>query len=88
LTFSRSEDNDNEIDVILNESNRLNITVVFDSHELPEYWQGRKVINGDETDLRFLDEPGTIVGLYAKGRARKDESGFVVSTNRVSLEVI
>lgn len=36
------------------------------------------VINGDLTDMRFLDPAGSIVGLYAKGRARKDNSGFVV----------
>lgn len=34
-------------------------------------------INGDETDLRFLDEPGHVVYLKAKGKARKDTSGFV-----------
>jgi hypothetical protein len=38
----------------------------------------RRVINGDETDMRFLDEKGIIVGLYAKGPAKKDQSGFVV----------
>ncbi len=39
----------------------------------------REVINGDETDLRFLDKRGVIVGLYAKGkRAKKDQSGFVI----------
>jgi hypothetical protein len=35
------------------------------------------VINGDETDLRFLDAKGVIVGLRAKGKARKDTTGFV-----------
>ena len=38
----------------------------------------RKLINGDETDMRFLDPKGVIVGLYAKGPAKKDTSGFVV----------
>jgi len=36
------------------------------------------VIDGTETDLRFLDEQGVIVGLLAKGKAKKDISGFVV----------
>jgi hypothetical protein len=36
------------------------------------------VINGDESDLRFLDDPNVVVGLKAKGRARRDRSGFVV----------
>jgi hypothetical protein len=35
------------------------------------------VFNGDESDLRFLDPQGVIVGLYAKGKAKKDTSGFV-----------
>lgn len=36
------------------------------------------VIDGDLTDLRFTDPPGSIVGLYAKGKARADRSGFVI----------
>ena len=38
------------------------------------------VIDGDASDLRFLDdtpEGGCIVGLKAKGAAKKDTSGFV-----------
>lgn len=46
--------------------------------EAPKYFLGRSVINGDESDLRFLDVPGVVVGLTAKGRARRDVSGFVV----------
>lgn len=38
----------------------------------------RPVINGDLTDMRFLDAQGVIVGLYAKGSAKHDTSGFVV----------
>lgn len=39
----------------------------------------RAVIDGDETDMRFLDRKGVIVGLYAKGKAgRADTSGFVI----------
>jgi hypothetical protein len=38
----------------------------------------RPVIDGDETDLRFLDPRESIVGLYAKGKAKKDSSGFVI----------
>ena len=36
------------------------------------------VIDGDKTDLRFLDPKGVVVGLYAKGPAKKDTSGFVI----------
>ena len=34
-------------------------------------------------DLRFLDERGVIVGLKAKGKARKDTSGFVIDVDNV-----
>jgi hypothetical protein len=32
--------------------------------------------NGDDSDLRFLDQTGVIVGLLAKGKAKKDNLGF------------
>lgn len=38
----------------------------------------RQVFNGDNDDLRFLDPKGVIVGLYAKGAAKQDRTGFVV----------
>lgn len=52
----------------------VNLAVVFD--QLPEIWNGVRVLNGDLSDLRFLDNAG-IVGLRAKGGAKKDNSGFV-----------
>ena len=36
------------------------------------------VIDGDEDDVRFNDPKGIVIGLKAKGLARKDTSGFVV----------
>jgi hypothetical protein len=54
----------------------MNVAVVFDT--LPAKWAGVKVIDGTETDLRFLDEPGVVVGLVAKGKAKKDNSGFTI----------
>ena len=56
----------------------VNLAVVFRNKELPETFLGRPVINGDKDDLRFLDPKGVVVGLYAKGKAKKDTSGFVV----------
>lgn len=35
------------------------------------------VIDGDKHDCRFMDAPGSIVALSAKGRAKTDTSGFV-----------
>ena len=75
LTFSRAEDNDNETKKLL--SLGANVACVF-RYGLPKTWLGRKVIYGDETDLRFLDGKNKIVGLVEKGLAKKDETGFVL----------
>lgn len=75
LTFSRKEDNEDKA-IKVHEVFGLNVAVVFD--KVPTVWQGKKVINGDETDLRFLDKQNVIVGLTAKGKAKKDNSGFTV----------
>ena len=75
LTFSRKEDNHDK-SMLVNQIFGLNVAVVFD--KVPTVWQGRKVINGDETDLRFLDKQNVIVGLTAKGKAKTDDSGFTV----------
>jgi hypothetical protein len=75
LTFSRKEDNESKA-IKVHEVFGVNVAVVFD--KVPEVWQGKKVINGDETDLRFLDKHNVIVGLTAKGKAKTDDSGFTV----------
>jgi hypothetical protein len=74
LTFSRKENNQTAVELIAAMGG--NIAVVFD--ELPNTYLGKTVVNGDDTDVRFLDGQNVIVGLKAKGRARKDSSGFVV----------
>ena len=75
LTFSRSETNETQtLDVLRNGGS---VAVVFAS-VLPSHWNGFEVVNGDESDLRFLDKRGVVVGLKAKGEAKKDSSGFVV----------
>lgn len=75
ITFSRSESNEPEAKVIL--KNGGNVAIVFQG-QLPETWNGYKVINGDETDLRYFDPSNVVVGLIAKGDAKKDQTGFVV----------
>jgi hypothetical protein len=75
LTFSRSE-NTTLDDIQAEFDAGRNVAVVFD--EVPTEWQGWTVINGDADDLRFLDPVGVIVGLKAKGAAKKDTAGFVV----------
>ena len=62
----------------------MNAAVVFRSNFIQvkpkcwHTWKGYPVIDGDQDGLRFLDpKGGHIVALYAKGAAKKDQSGFV-----------
>jgi Gene product 88 len=75
LTFSLSEVNfDKSLDVLKRGGN---VAVVFRNKDIGPGWLGYKVHNADKTDLRFLDPHGW-QGLYAKGKAKYDRSGFVV----------
>src|SRR5580765_5326626 len=63
LTFSLSASNDNAAGTWLR--NGGNVAVVFRTADLPATYtidgEIRAVINGDESDLRFLDDAGVIV---------------------------
>ena len=84
LTFSRKENNDAE--VLHNLHNSRRVAVVFNTKkgdQAPTSYTAIDgsiwpVVNGDESDVRFMDPTGVVVALYAKGKARKDTSGFVV----------
>ena len=71
LTFSAADGNDADVQRALAQG--MNVTVVYD--RIPE-----GVYSADEDDLRFLDPRVGIIGLKAKGRAKKDTSGFVKRT--------
>jgi hypothetical protein len=75
LTFSRSESNEQVSLLVLKRGG--NVAAVF-RDKLPENWQGFSVFSGDSSDLRFLDPKGVVIGLTAKGKAKKDQSGFVI----------
>lgn len=78
LTFSAADGNDKDVTKAIEQG--YNVAVVFGlkkTQAMPESYLNRVVFNGDESDLRFKDPANVIVGLYAKGRARKDTSGFV-----------
>ena len=62
-----------------------NVAVAFNSKDKNTFvgkkFNGFEIINGDLTDLRFLDPKGFIVGLSPKGHIwKKDTSGFFVNT--------
>jgi hypothetical protein len=74
LTFSRSESNEAECKEAI--ALGFNVAVLFENR--PKTFWGLPVIDGDETDARFLDPKGVIVGLSPKGTVKKDTLGFVV----------
>lgn len=94
-TFSRSEENENECYRVLDAGG--NVAVVFarqnchrsDDGAVPKRWRGYRVVDGDVTDLRFLDPRakrrarGYVIGLRLKAanNAKRDAaiaSGFAV----------
>jgi hypothetical protein len=69
-----------------------NVAMVFGvkkANNIPTEYQGYKVINGDETDLRFLDEDNVIVGLKyklltgkgSKGKNDYTENDFIIKVD-------
>jgi hypothetical protein len=80
LIFSKADGNDADVARAMKQG--MNVAAVFD--EVPGEYMGKEVINADETDLRFLDPKGVIAGLKAKGRAKKDYSGFVIRLKEVA----
>ncbi len=76
MTFSRAEDNESEIfDAV---KYGANVSAVFNG-ELPKFYKGIPVVDGDKTDNEMLKFKGFILGLKAKGKARNDASGFVIA---------
>lgn len=74
ITFSWSGENETQCKIML--SKGVNVAVPFDTRsELPETFLSTKVIDGDLSDLRFLDTPGSIVGLRYKRSYDKPEKG-------------
>ena len=85
LTFSRSENNLEECIKALKLG--FNVAVVFSGKVLPlsftifniDHLETYPVLSGENNDLRFLEgKQGAIIGLIAKGKARKDNTGFVI----------
>jgi hypothetical protein len=84
LTFSLADGNDTFARAAL--ANGMNVAAVFRSKDTVARYMASgidiagshvPVARGDDTDLRFLDAPRHCIGLYAKGNAKRDRSGFV-----------
>lgn len=62
------------------QSKGMRMAVVFRKESnIPATFKGILVVSGDKSDVRHLDDKGVIVGLYAKGKAKNDTTGFVVN---------
>jgi hypothetical protein len=95
LTFSRSErDTDGDITYLLAEGGTVAVPY-SDGTRKPSFAVAREilakrfnvapsmVVNGDESDVRFMDKPGSLILLAAKGAfGRADQSGFTVRIPR------
>lgn len=85
LTFSAADGNENAVEFALAHDGR--VAAVFRNSmrpnaraknwNLPGTYKGVPLIDGDDSDLRFLDPKGSFIGLKAKGHAWKDTTGFV-----------
>jgi hypothetical protein len=76
VTFSATENTKSkDIDALL--AQNINVAIVFPYGKIPTKYHGHNVISGMNNDLRFLDDKGHIVGLYAIGKAKNDDTGFV-----------
>ncbi len=89
LCYSVSETTtDSDMESAFN--NGLNCVVVFRlkrNDTKPIAYKSRPVIDGDSHDLRFLDQSGVVVGLFAKGHAYNDTTGFVRDLEKESAYV-
>jgi hypothetical protein len=83
LTYSFSGYNMLQSLELLSE-NKGRVAMVFEGKQLPTTFMGYKVIDGDEYDMRYLDEQGVIVGLkFKKVRNEIDTSNnkFIIPMN-------
>jgi hypothetical protein len=77
LTFSRSETNWEFCESVLKAGK--NVSALFDHKKpLPKTYNGFKVVDGDKSDIVMMKHKGVILGLKAKGKAKKDTTGFVI----------
>jgi hypothetical protein len=83
LVFSRSETNDEQAFNLLKMGK--NVAFVFDN--IPNEYKGYKVVNGDETDLRFRDEKGVIVGLKYKKITYKGADNSIAFKTGFAIKV-
>lgn len=79
LTYSFSSITPKPISIKgLTNPNNSRVAVVFQKKEdIPSSFRSWEVIDGDDTDVRHIEPKNVVVALYAKGKAKNDQSGFV-----------
>lgn len=79
LTYSFSALTPKPISIkgLTNRHNRRTAVVFQKREDIPETFRGWPVVDGDDTDVRHIEPENVVVALYAKGKAKRDESGFV-----------
>lgn len=54
------------------------VAVVFQKQsDIPSTFRSWDVVDGDNTDVRHIEPKNVVVALYAKGKAKKEDNGFV-----------
>jgi hypothetical protein len=79
LTYSFSAMTPKPISIkgLTNRHNARTAVVFQKQNDIPDTFRGWPVVDGDDTDVRFIEPERVVVALYAKGKARHDTSGFV-----------
>ena len=88
LTFSDSGVDAYQKYVDIAVVNGMRIATVFrDVASIPTMHRGMSVIGGDNSDIRHLEDKGIVVALYAKGKAKLDDTGFVFDAPRKVISI-
>ena len=79
LTYSFSAITPKPISIkgLINPHNSRTAVVFQKQNDIPDTFRGWPVVDGDDTDVRFIEPERVVVALYAKGKARHDTTGFV-----------
>lgn len=91
ITFSFDGHNWEECEKFLKKNGK--VSVIFEK-ELPKFYKGYKVIDANGYDMRYLDEPGTIMGLhyhptandYKSGKYVAPQSKAIINANDIDCE--
>lgn len=79
LTYSFSAITPKPISIkgLTNPNNSRTAVVFQKQSDIPTSFRGWQVVDGDNTDVRHIEPKNVVVALYAKGKAKLDNGGFV-----------